>query len=171
MKRWWGYGLALLVISALLVGGFYVTGGRGLIRIIPSYLLADIPDKRYGWSDFLPSGTQRKVSGFYSATLSNENRLAIWTLAGLQTFTHNPGRSVYYHRDTCGVIKAMKEGDGGEALNPMAVYVDPASWRAVMQQEYLVTVQWEEGSRNVENVWSISGKYRVLGKVEGGVCD
>lgn len=33
-----------LAIFTLLGVGFYYTGGRGLLRIIPNYLMADIPD-------------------------------------------------------------------------------------------------------------------------------
>ena len=75
------FGVALLICLGLgLI--FYSTGGSGLVRIVKPYLLADLPDKRYGWGDFIPSESTQRVSGFYSDEFSTEEVVAIWTLAG-----------------------------------------------------------------------------------------
>lgn len=50
--KWRRVGLIVVGLIILFGMGFYYTGGRGLLRIIPNYLMADIPDKRYGWGDF-----------------------------------------------------------------------------------------------------------------------
>lgn len=81
MSRYWlSLSLLLLIITSFFM--YYATGGKVLMRIIKSYLMADIPDKCYGWSDFVLNNETNKVSGFYSPQLSGEGGVAIWTLAG-----------------------------------------------------------------------------------------
>lgn len=172
-----------MVVIVLLLGGvglvgFWVTGGRGLVRIIPNYLMADIPDKRYGWSDFRVSVDTNKISGFYSPQLSGDSAVAIWTMSGLKRFYHEPGTSVYYHRDACAIVNAIK--NGGENVDVRSLeenlntyYFDIAQWQDEMKSEYLVTMQWveEDGRRVVDKLWSVSGRYKVLGQLGGLVCD
>jgi hypothetical protein len=169
---------SLLVLASLFI--FLSTGGTGLVRTVRYYLLADIDDKRYQWGDFVPNNTTKRVSGFYSSTFSRDDVVAIWTLGGLRTFKHKAGTSVYNHRNTCKLVRELKEtsdkgGDGGERaiLNPEAVYLNIADWQILMQQEYPVTIQWieEDNDRVIDKLWSVSGKYKILGRVETGVCD
>ncbi len=178
MKIWviGGILLTLILISVIV---FSSTGGRGLLRIIPNYLLADIPDKRYTWSDFIANNESKRVSGFYSTTFSDENTLALWTLAGLKRFDHAESTSVYYHRDSCGIWKKLVDTDGGndnqstDSLNPYITYIDMSSWKESMKQEYLVTVQWleQDGKKVIDKLWSLSGKYKVIGRLESSVCE
>lgn len=180
MRRW----LVILAILILAVAGFeffYLTGGRGLVRIIRPYLMEGIPDKRYGWSDFSSNNDTKRVSGFYSPQLSGSNGVAIWTLGGIKRFYHAPGVSVYYHRDVCSAIRQIKgptsmDGQTGGGVTGKSVeitYFDVAQWREEMKPEYFVTIQWvdKEGKRVVDKLWSVSGKYRILGQVGGKVCE
>lgn len=181
--KWWIFGAVFGILLVIGFGSlFYNTGGRGLVRIVKPYLLADIPDKRYGWVDFIPSKSTKRVSGFYSPQLSGENGVAIWTLAGLKRFYHKSNFSVYYHLDVCGAVNSIKreiedkgiDSASGRSMNDMQIkYFDVAKWRENMKAEYLITVQWDtqEDRRVIDKLWSVSGKYRVLGQVGGGVCD
>ena len=181
MKRW--VLLVSLVLILVVAGGwvFYTTGGRGLARIIPNYLMADIPDKRHSWGDFVPSSTTKRVSGFYSTRFSTDDSVAIWTLGGLRRFYHLSGTSVYYHRDSCAIWREIESSQGQEEqtleqrsrTNNPDIFFDFALWQQEMQQEYFVTVQWmeQDGQRIVDKAWSVSGKYKVLGRVGASVCE
>lgn len=54
-----------LIVSILLATAiifiFSSSGENSLIRVIRYTLLADIPDNRYGWSDFLASSKIKRV--------------------------------------------------------------------------------------------------------------
>lgn len=181
MKRW-GVFFSLLLIVVACIFVFLKTGGLGMLRIVRPYLMRDIPDKRYGWSDFVPSNDTKRVSGFYSPQFSGENGVAIWTLVGLKRFYHKSNFSVYYHSDVCGAVNSIKreiedkgvDGARGRKMDDMQIkYFDVAKWRENMKAEYLITVQWDtqEDRRVIDKLWSVSGKYRVLGRIEEGVCD
>ena len=95
--KWWMFGVGFVLLLVIGFGSlFYNTGGRGLVRIVKPYLLADIPDKRYRWGDFIPSKSTQRVSGFYSEQFSNDEVVATWTFIGLQRFYHKSDFSVYY---------------------------------------------------------------------------
>lgn len=147
--------MVVLTVLFFVVAGFelfYWTGGRGLVRIIRPYLMADISDKHYGWSDFIPNNHSRRVSGFYSPQFSNDGVVAIWTFAGLQRFRHQKGTSVYYFRDVCDAVKRIKaavdegkpldKGVPGESVE--VILFDLETLKQGMKPEYLVTIQWVE---------------------------
>lgn len=113
-----GLGVMIAGITALciVVVFFYLTGGRGLIRIIFNYLIPDLPDKKYSWEDFRYRGEQQRISGFYS--FGDNVGFSLWTLSGLKRFIHNPGTSVYSFRDTCAVVKQLSTEDANCSINP-----------------------------------------------------
>lgn len=139
--------------------------------------MASVEDKRYSWGDFSGIGVDKKMSGFYSEFFSNQDRMAIWTLTGIRFFYHKPATSIYYFRDTCEVVKQLNQNKNttGETklANPEQYYFTLSSWQELVKDENLVTVQWvsEHGRHYIDKAWSQSGKYRVLGKIEGGVCE
>lgn len=176
--------MVVLVALFLAVTGFeffYWTGGRGLVRIIRPYLMVNIPDKRYGWSDFTLNNDTNRVSGFYSSQLSGESGVAIWTLAGIKRFYHEPNLSVYYHRDVCYALSQIKAAADSDELLDKGVsgksvetyYFDISQWREEMKSEYFVTIQWvdRDGRRVVDNLWSVNGRYKVLGRIGEDVCE
>ena len=175
MKRWVVLIAVALGIFLFVWLGFYYTGGRGLFRVSKYYLVRDLPDKKYVWSDFLLNNTSKQITGFYSATFSNDKSVAIWTLTGLQRFYHQDKKSVYYYRDACAVIKSVIENKTPTepVTNPYTTYLDIAKWRGEMRQEYMLTVKWDEegGKRVVDKLWSMSGKYKMPGLIGEGVCE
>lgn len=168
-------GFILIVTTSL----FLLTGGLALNRLLFNYLLVDIPDKRYSWSDFITNIETNRITGFYSSTFSDENTVALWTLAGLKRFEHAENTSVYYHRDSCEIWKKLTDDDGGndnvetDTQNPYTVHLEMPSWKESMKQEYLVTVQWleQDGKKVVDKLWSLSGKYKVIGRMDSSVCE
>lgn len=174
--------LSAILLTIGVVALFLATGGMGLLRIIQPYLLRDLPDKRYGWSDFVPSNSTNKISGFYSPQLSGGNGVGIWTLAGLQRFYHQPQFSVYYHRDVCGAVKSIQDdiaeiGDKAAksrlGANLEDRFFDIDKWKKEMKSEYFVTIQWAEkdGKKVVDKLWSVSGRYKLLGLIGEDTCD
>lgn len=82
----------------------------------------------------------------------------------------------------CGVVKAIQLDVAKNAGVPSSSrlgkdnevhFFDIGQWKQNMQAEYFVTVQWVEkdGRRVVDKLWSVSGKYKVLGRVGEGVCE
>lgn len=174
--RWFFGACVVILVVTLSFFVFYTTGGSALVRVLQNYLFKDLPDKHYTWRDFVPDNTSQKVSGFYSSTFSNGKTVAIWTLAGLKLYHDLPGTSVYYYRDACAQVQAIKNGGEVKPVSQASLYIpylDIASWRSVMRSEYLVTVEWAKvgGKRVISNVWSVSGRYKVLGQIGAGVCD
>lgn len=55
-----GVGVSYICTLGINDWSFYATGGRGLVRIIPNYLFAAIPDKKYSWSDFVPNHNNKR---------------------------------------------------------------------------------------------------------------
>lgn len=164
--------LVLVLAFGLFAVHFYQTGGAGLYRVIVHYLIPDLPDKRYNWSDFVYRGAGSEVSGFYSG--GDEESFKMWTLNGLKTFYYKPGTSVFYFDDTCSAVKELISKGNETQLNQRYTYFDIASWEKQMQKEYFVTVKvlGKEDKRVViDKLWAVSGRYKILGRIEEGVCE
>jgi len=165
-----------LIVSAL-VGGylFYTkTGGNALTRVVWHYFLQDIADKKYSWGDFTDRGASEGISGFFA--YGDSDRFRLWTLSGLKTFTHVQDISVYQHEDICGALKQLQER--GEAGAPVAaektITGSSSYWQSLIKPENLVTVLRLEDPHyhnGVDKVWSYSGKYRELNKLEAETCE
>lgn len=177
MGRGW---IVIIAITVLVLGlsafgyYFYTTGGAGLYRIVVYYLIPkNIPDKKYTWRDFFyKKGEGVRVSGFYAK--GDSESVSIWTLSGLKKFYAKPKTSVYNFRDTCLVVRQMKERGEQSMVNGNDIFFDITDWNEMMKKEYFVTVQVlgrENGRDLIDNIWGVSGRYKVLGKVEEGVCD
>lgn len=172
LKVWLGIIFVLIFSLGVFVSFFYFTGGAGLSRIVINYLIPNLPDKKYNWQDFRYKGEGQKISGFYA--YGDNESFSIWTLSGLKKFYHKPETSVYSFRDTCAIVKQITAEDTGISLNPENLYFDVGDWNKVMKKEFLVTVLSlgkENGHQMVDKVWSVSGKYKILGRIEGKVCD
>lgn len=144
----------------------------GLYRIVVHYLIPNLPDKKYTWIDFIYKGSGSSVSGFYAG--GNEDSFSLWTLSGLKTFYALPNTSAFIFRDTCAVVKQIKDNGSKSVINPeqRTFYID--EWRNLMKPEYFATVQLlgdESGKNLIDKAWGVSGKYKVLGRVDRGVCD
>jgi hypothetical protein len=176
MSRFKAIILSVVVLTlGLAVFGWYFfsTGGAGLYRTVVNYLLADIPDKKHDWWEFIYKGENSSVSGFYSG--GDEESIKIWTLSGLKRFYAKPKFSTYSFRDTCAVVRQLQqEGGGQRGLNNEEVYFDLGEWQSLLVPENYVTV-WLAGKENgqvvIDKTLGRSGKYKVLGKIEKGVCD
>lgn len=165
--------VVLIVSLVIFIFYFFSTGGRGLARTVVYYLFSDMPDKQYTWIDFInKNGPGSNVSGFYA--FGDENSISIWTLSGLKRFYAKPLSSVYVFRDTCGIIKQMKENQTKNMVNPEQTTIEISEWQTKMKSEYFVTVKVldrEDGRNMIDKAWGVSGRYKILGKVEAGVCD
>lgn len=172
IKIWWGIVFAFIFGLGVFGYYFYTSGGAGLSRVVFNYLMPDVPDKKYGWNDFRYRGEGEKISGFYA--YGDSESFSIWTLSGLKKYYHMPGTSVYMHRDTCEVVRQLTAQKTDRLANPEQIYFNLADWEQVIKSEYLVTVLplvGEGGYKMVDKVWSVSGRYKVLGRIEEGVCD
>ena len=176
------YGKGILIVFSIIIVGlisfaifFSQTGGNGLYRIVINYLIPNLPENKYSWGDFMDRGVDQEISGFYSS--GDVNSFKIWTLSGLKTFHHLPGTSVYIFRDTCKVYKQIATNnvtEGVGATNNEEVTPGLFKWILKMQKEYFVTVKRlpnQYGHDMVDKAWSSSGKYKILGQIEEGVCD
>ena len=174
--KWWLIGFVLMV--TILAGGyvfFVKTGGLGLSRITWHYFFRDIPDKKYSWQDFTERGAKEGISGFYA--YGNENGFSMWTLSGLKTFRHVSGTSIYQHEDICGAVRALQKDpqatDSGVKASKQ-VTGDIEFWQSLIKPENLVTVlRLAEGERRneIDKVWSYSGKYKELNKLDKDTCN
>lgn len=173
--KWW---LAVIVlIVTILVGGyvfFIQTGGKGLSRVTWHYFLRDLPDKKYSWQDFTERGAKEGISGFYA--YGNENGFSMWTLSGLKSFRHVSGTSIYQHEDICGAVRALQKDpqatDSGVKASKQVTGVIEF-WQSLIKPENLVTVpRLAEGERRneIDKVWSYSGKYKILNKLDQESC-
>lgn len=172
----WGIGLTLLVIIAL-VGGylfFVSTGGKGLSRVAWHYFIKNLPDKKYSWQDFIDRGPNEGISGFYA--YGDSSGFSMWTLSGLKTFSHIEGKSVYVYEDVCAAVRQLIDNPDDQTQPVMAskeVTQDIGSWQTLIKQENLVTVVRldQPDYRNaIGQVWSYSGKYRELNKLDKDSC-
>lgn len=173
--KWWIVVLAIIVIILVGSGIFFVkTGGVGLSRVTWNYLLRDIPDKKYSWRDFTDRGTEQGISGFYA--FGNENGFSMWTLSGLKTFLHAPGTSIYQHEDICAAVRKARENPEPKGTAIKAdkdIIWDLPTWQSLIQQENLVTVlrlSPYEQPNVIDKVWSYSGIYKELNKLDQETC-
>jgi hypothetical protein len=160
------------------VGGyvfFIQTGGKGLSRVTWHYFLRDLPDKKYSWQDFTERGAKEGISGFYA--YGSQNGFSMWTLSGLKTFRHVSGTSIYQHEDICGAVRALQkdpQATGSGVKASKQVTGDIEFWQKVIRQENLVTVlRLTDGKQRnaIDKVWSYSGKYKVLNKLDQESCN
>lgn len=174
--RRWLIGFALIV--TILAGGyvfFVKTGGLGLSRVVWHYFLRDLPDKQYSWQDFTERGAKKGISGFYA--FGNESGFSMWTLSGLKTFRHIPGTSIYQHEDICGAVRALQDnpqatGSGMKADQQVTGIIE--YWQSLIKPENLVSVLRLDGAeqRNaIDKVWSYSGIYKELNKLDKDSCN
>lgn len=175
-RGWWL--LAFVLIMTILVGSyifFVKTGGLGLYRVVRYYLFQDLADKKYSWQDFTDRGVGKGISGFYA--FGNENGFSMWTLSGLKTFDHVADTSVYQHEDVCSAVRVLRDGAQatGSAVKALkTVTGDLSLWQSEIQPENLVTVlRLTEGehSNEIDKVWSYSGKYKELNKLDKDSCE
>lgn len=165
--------VVVLSLSLIFFGVyFFSTGGAGLYRIVVNYLVPDLPDKKYSWVDFIYKDDTYKVSGFYAG--GDEESIKIWTLSGLKRFYAKPKFSSFSFRDTCAAVRQIQENGLKQAINNESINFDISEFQALLKPEYFVTV-WpvgkEDGKVMIDKVFAFSGKYKVLGRVEQGVCD
>jgi hypothetical protein len=171
-------GIGLFVVVMALLGSymFYIkTGGVALSRVVWHYLIRDLPDKKYSWSEFRDRGVNQGISGFYA--YGDQEGFSLWTLSGLKTFTHVPGVSIYLHEDVCAAVRLLSEIPEA-ADDPVKADVTITGnielWQSLIKQENLVTVVRldERTYRNgVDKAWSYSGKYRELNKLDQDACN
>jgi hypothetical protein len=167
----------VLVILALLGGYFFYarTGGVALSRVVWHYLIRDLPDKKYSWSEFRDRGVNQGISGFYA--YGDQEGFSLWTLSGLKTFTHVPAVSIYLHEDVCAAVRLLSdipEVADDPVKADVTITGDSELWQSLIKQENLVTVVRldEPGYRNgVDKAWSYSGKYRELNKLDQDACN
>lgn len=172
----WMIGVLILIAALLFAGYFFYakTGGNGLTRVVWHYFIRDLPDKKYDWRDFTDRGVDQGISGFYA--YGDEGGFSMWTLSGLKTFAHVPGTSVYRHEDICFAVRQMSdnpEENKGPVKADVTITGKISVWMPLMKKEYLVTVLRTEGSENhngVDKVWSYSGIYKQLNKLDGESC-
>ena len=164
--------LVLVCSLSYFVFYFNSTGGAGLSRIVINYLIPNLPDKKYSWGDFMDRGIDKDISGFYAG--GDANSFKLWTLSGLKTFYHKPLVSLYMFYDTCAVYNNLKNADVKTAPVEQSITPGLFVWERTMKKEYFVTVSRlgsEFGNNFVREARSQSGKYKVLGQIEEGICD
>ncbi len=173
-----GIGIIVIILLTCVSGYlFYVkTGGRGLTRAVWYYFWRDIPDKKYSWREFSDRGVEQGISGFYA--FGSETSFSMWTLAGLKTFYHVAGTSIYQYEDICGALKRLRDNPNESGASGMRaearVSGELAVWEGWIKPENLVTVvrlREGDGKNMIDKVWSYSGKYKVLNRLDEGVCD
>lgn len=165
------------MIAVILLGGsifFVKTGGMRLLKVTWHYFLRDLPDKKYNWREFTERGEKQGISGFYA--FGNEKGFSMWTLSGLKTFRHLPGISIYQHEDICRALRELQENPQatGGVMAEKTITGRIEYWQSLIKSENLVTVLrlTDDKRRNaIDKVWSYSGKYKVLNKLDQGVCD
>lgn len=178
MSRGGRWLVVLVLIVAILAGGyvfFVKTGGLGLARVTWYYFLRDIPDKKYSWQDFTERGEGQGISGFYA--YGNQNGFSMWTLSGLKTFRHVAGTSIYQHEDICEALRRLTEnpqatGSAMKATKQVTGIIE--FWQSLIKPENLVTVlRLTEGEQQnaIDKVWSYSGKYKELNKLDKDSCN
>ena len=161
-----------LMIGTIAFGNFFLTtGGGGLGRIVWYYLIPNIPNRQYGWQDFVDRGPEQNISGFYSS--SNENGLSMWTLSGLKTFKIDPGVSKYRFTDFCETISKVDLADETAYHQSVleATINDFDQWRGKMKKEYFLTIQRQNNDKNlIYLLWSRSGKYKNIEEINLETC-
>lgn len=167
--------IGTLTVFVLLIGFifyFFSTGGGGLYRTVVYYLIPDLPDKFHSWTDFVYKGENTKVVGFYAG--GDETSIKIWTLSGLKRFYAKPRFSTFSFLDTCSAVRQIKQSGSKTAPNNEQLYFDLTEFQELLQPENLVTV-WpsgkEDGRVMIDKVLARSGQYKVLGRIEEGVCE
>ncbi len=143
-----------------------------------NYLIPNIPNKKYTWNDFTDRGPNVKVSGFYID--GDKQGFRMWTLSGIKKFYNVQGTSVYIFKDVCSAVKHLDSGPkpSGDEVPTTTIdeqYIENIlDWEQIMNREYLVSVTYsntQDKSHLVDIVQSVSGKYRVIGRIESGGCD
>jgi len=168
-----GLKLIWLVGSTLLIAlyvFFALTGGHGLSRVVWHYFFRELPNKQYSWHDFTDRGASEGISGFYA--YGNSRGFSLWTLSGLMTFRHVPSTSIYQHEDICGALRIFNESAQDKRVPAtQEVTNDIARWQGLIKQENLVTVvRIDDGGNKVDKVWSYSGIYKVLNRLDEETC-
>lgn len=136
-----------IVVVILLLGvatvGFWYTGGSSLVYVYQNYLTKDIKDKIYTEEMFRDRGPREMLHGYYAG--SDNKSFYMWTLSGLKRFFHRDVTSVYYHVDTCGIMKKIEAGErskeGGATQVDLEEYFDLSAWRERMKPGYYVWVK------------------------------
>lgn len=168
----WELFLIVLAIGVVIYGiFFYFTGGAGLVRVITNYLIPNISNKEFGWSDFIDRGVTYKLSGFYSS--STKNSVSIWTLSGLKTFYVQPGSGEFLYSAICESLGNRVSTQGSEDtvhIGEMDTR-DFELWRKKLKPEYFVTVQRDRTQGDyIDMAWSMSGKYNQPKVIDGSTC-
>lgn len=168
-------GVGLLVVVFIVIGGlffFVMTGGNALTRVAWNYLIKDLPDKKYSWVDFTDRGINEGISGFYA--FGDMKGFAIWTLSGLKYFKHVPDVSIYQYEDVCEMMRRIRNNpDAVVKLAPKEVSPNILFWQTLIKKENLVSVvrMKDVGPKNrVDKVWSYSGIYKELNKLDQDSC-
>lgn len=166
--------VVVLILSLVIFGiYFFSTGGTGLYRLARYYLSQDIPNKEYTWFDFVyRQDPGSYINGVYA--FGDEDSISLWTLSGLKRFYAKPLTSVYVFRDTCGIVRKLTETGAPSLNNPELVSINLSDWQTGMKPEYFVRIKTlgkEDGKNLIDKAWSISGKYKVLGRIDRGVCE
>lgn len=135
-----GFWYLIFFVITLGIVGFLKTGGVGLYRLYKYYLLAEIPDKKYGSKDFTDRGAGELLNGYYAGSF--ENKLFMWTLSGLKGFEDKPGVSVYYYLDVCSAYMQITSRENTENKSV-----------GVEQVRYEKFVQWRDRMKIGDFVW------------------
>lgn len=170
----WLWGLLIVTFSLIIFSFYFVaTDGKGLYRLARYYLSQDIPNKEYAWFDFIyHQDPGSYINGVYA--FGDEDSISLWTLSGLKRFYAKPLTSVYVFRDTCGIVRKLTETGAPSLNNPELVSINLSDWQTGMKPEYFVRIKTlgkEDGKNLIDKAWSISGKYKVLGRIDRGVCE
>lgn len=153
---------------------FYITGGARLAIVAVNYLIPNIPNKEYTWVDFTDRGRATKISGFYAG--GDEKGFNLWTLSGYKRFRNLPGTSYYIFQDVCAAVQTLKKINSTKdsLLVQDQKTNDILTWEEKVKKEYFVTVQKMPDENNkdfVDKAWAISGKYKVLKRIDEKACE
>lgn len=102
----------------------------------------------------------------------------MWTLSGFKRFTHVPEISIYQHEDVCAIVRQLEEdpdaAEYGSIPATQEVATNITFWQSLIKQENLVTVvRLDDPSyhNGIDKVWSYSGIYKELNKLDKDACD
>lgn len=176
----WKRGLLLSVVIlsllSVIIVVFYQTGGKSLINLYFNYLSQDISDKKYTWDDFTDRGAGQPISGYYAGTVGDN--VWIWTLSGLQRYSHLDGTSVYHYFDVCEAVRNIASRDDvGDTLGePVTLPTDPtfdiSGWVAKANVGDYVALKWieQDGKRVIDKLQGTSNQYYPLERIRIEQC-
>ncbi len=154
-----------MLILAVMLAGFWLSGGYSLVNLYRNYLSQDISEKKYSWQDFAERGGDNLSAGYYAGSIGEA--VFIWTLSGLKRYQHRDGVSVYRYVDTCQKIRdfAAQQGTSsntGEIRE--TIFINPVftlkEWLYSVRRGDYVSVRYidEAGIKIIDKIHSSSNQ-------------